>query len=145
MTLYNINYITKNKKPTLIWAQKLTEYDLWEDFHFKWYKPNQVRFDFVEGKIDLVESWEEFCLTDGRIALLVGSQFGIIPKPDQTLLLNQKRIAILRKSLLSGHVDSLTIYDNPRHGKDTIFIDKNINFKINNIEEICIETGIPSL
>ena len=134
MTLYDIKPKTKNMKPTLVWAKKLSEHKIWGDLHFKWFKPNQIKFDFVKGKIDLVDSWEEFCLTDGRIALLVGCQFGIIPKPDQTLLLNQKHIAILAKSLLSGHVNSLTIYDNPRQGNLRLPNDLSIILNINNAE-----------
>ena len=79
-----------------------------------------------------MDSWEEFCLTDGRIALLVGCQFGIIPKPDQTLLLNQKHIAILAKSILSGHVSSLTIYNNPRHDRLILLDDLKKILEVNN-------------
>lgn len=132
MTLYDIKPTTKNIKPTLLWARKLSEHKKWGDLHFKWFKPNQIKFDFVKGKIDLVDSWEEFCLTDGRIALLVGCQFGIIPKPDQTLLLNQKHIAILAKSILSGHVSSLTIYSNPRHDRLILLDDLKKILEVNN-------------
>ena len=132
MTLYHLEEILTNRKPTLLWAKKLSEHKKWGDLHFKWFKPNQIKFDFVKGKIDLVDSWEEFCLTDGRIALLVGCQFGIIPKPDQTLLLNQKHIAILAKSILSGHVSSLTIYNNPRHDRLILLDDLKKILEVNN-------------
>ncbi|MDC0007029.1 hypothetical protein OAE07_03570 [Winogradskyella sp.] len=132
MTLYHLEEILTNGKPTLVWAKKLSEDKIWGDLHFKWFKPNQIKFDFVKCKIDLVDSWEEFCLTDGRIALLVGCQFGIIPKPDQTLLLNQKHIAILAKSILSGHVSSLTIYNNPRHDRLILLDDLKKILEVNN-------------
>lgn len=105
--------LTKQElKPTLRWTKPFYGDPRFAQFRFKYPEKIQVKFDFPDQLIDLV-SYEDYYKTEkDRIPLFIGSQFGIIPRFEKAkpLFGDQKHIAILGKSLLTGAVSSLKIY-----------------------------------
>ena len=68
-------------------------------------------FDIDESLIDIV-SFKEFIKNEeNRLPLFIGSQFGIAPRMDKIpeFFNGRKLVAILQKSLLSGHVAGLVV------------------------------------
>jgi len=70
-------------------------------------------FNFDANILDIVDLETYISIETNRIPLLIGTQFGVYPSikniPD--FLKNKRIIAILHKSLLSGHVAGLGIYE----------------------------------
>jgi hypothetical protein len=89
-------------------------------------------FEIDEALIDIVEFDEFIQIEERRIPLFIGSQFGIHPNLDNIpqFFNGEKLIAILGKSLLSGHVDGLSLYQIGKNEKkfkfDKIGYYKNI-------------------
>jgi hypothetical protein len=78
---------------------------------FKWLGYHRPPFEIEEAMIDYV-SKDEFNEIDiERIPLLLGSQFGLSPDINAMpeFFNGYKLVAILGKSLLSGHVSGLSI------------------------------------
>jgi hypothetical protein len=89
-------------------------------------------FEIDEALIDIVEFDEFIQIEERRIPLFIGSQFGIHPSIDNIpqFFNGEKLIAILGKSLLSGHVAGLSLYQIGKNEKkfkfDKIGYYKNI-------------------
>ncbi len=71
-----------------------------------------IPFEIDEDIFDRVELEEFVKIEQNRIPLFLGSQFGIAPRINEIpdFFNGEKIIAILAKSMLSGHVSGLTIY-----------------------------------
>lgn len=76
-------------------------------------------FEIDKALIDIVEFEEFIKIEEQRIPLFIGSQFGINPRIDDIpeLFNGRKLIAVLSKSLLSGHVSGLTVYQIEKNEK----------------------------
>ena len=83
-------------------------------------------FEIDEALIDVVEFEEFIKIEEQRIPLFIGSQFGINPRIDKIpqFFNGEKVIAILGKSLLSGHVTGLSLHQIGKNDK---------KFKLNKI------------
>lgn len=79
---------------------------------FKKLDKGYPRFEIDKALIDIVEFDEFIKIEERRIPLFIGSQFGINPRIDDMpeFFNGRKLIAILNKSLLSGHVSGLSLY-----------------------------------
>lgn len=78
--------------------------------------PDMFRFYRTEGILQSVDKSQFPLSRRKQIPIFIGSQFGIIPNPKsvQSTFRNNKYVAILSKSLLSGHVHGLRIQKVPR-------------------------------
>ena len=76
-------------------------------------------FEIDKTLIDIVEFDEFIKIEEQRIPLFIGSQFGIDPRIDDIpqFLNGQKLIAILGKSMLSGGVAGLSLYQIGKNDK----------------------------
>jgi hypothetical protein len=108
-----IKMIAKEElKPTLWWTRHFYEDYAYNHLRFKFLRNNTIPFDFPEELLDRV-SERVYCRTERRrIPLFIGTQFGIYPRFETVsdLFGKEKLIAVLGKSLLSGHVGSLSIF-----------------------------------
>ncbi len=79
---------------------------------FKRLNVSYPRFEIDEALIDIVEFEEFISIEKQRIPLFIGSQFGMSPgiKNMPEFFNGRKLIAILNKSLLSGCVSGLNLY-----------------------------------
>ena len=102
-------YWIKNFKNDLDHGQK----------RFKRLNKGYPPFNIDEAIIDIVEFEEFIKIEEQRIPLFIGSQFGISPRIDEIpqFFNGEKLIAILGKSLLSGHVAGLSLYQIGKNDK----------------------------
>lgn len=99
----------------LLWASAFFKDEAFGCLRFKITRTFSAPFEFPAHILYRV-SREEFCITEeDRIPLFIGSQFGIAPYFDEVpeLFDRPKIIAILEKSMLSGHVAGLSIRQYP--------------------------------
>ena len=97
---------------TVMWIKEFRKNKYYGDKRFKFSNTSQIHFNIDLNLIDLVDKDEFNLIEEKRIPLFIGTQFGIYPRindmPD--FFNGEKTIAILGKSLLSGHVSGLQIY-----------------------------------
>lgn len=76
-------------------------------------------FEIDKALIDIVEFEEFIKIEEQRIPLFIGTQFGIYPRIDDMpqLFNGEKLIAILHKSILSGGVFRLSLYQIGKNDK----------------------------
>jgi len=90
---------------------KFSSHKNWYQHKFKILKNVYPKFDFPANLVNIVNA-EQFLETEPKVLpLFLGSQFGMHPNPEEIFYDNDKSIlvAILNKSLLSGHVSGLSI------------------------------------
>ena len=110
----NNNYLDYHV--TVQWLFWIRNHPVLKYFRFKRLKQGFLGyppFNFPEDLIDVVDL-EEFVANERfRLPLIIGTQFGEYPRMNKIFkeISTSVRIAVLGKSLLSGHVAGLTIYD----------------------------------
>jgi hypothetical protein len=114
----------ENRPWTTFWVKKFKEEQKNRQKRFKRLDRGYPPFDLDESLIDIVDMEEFVMIEELRIPIFVGSQFGIYPRIEEMpkFFNGRKVIAILSKSLLSGHVSGLTIYQIEEN-------EKQFNFK----------------
>lgn len=102
----------ENRPWTTCWIKKFKEEQKNCQKRFKRLERGYPPFELDESLIDIVDMEEFILIEEFRIPIFVGSQFGIYPRLEKMpeFFNGRKVIAILSKSLLSGHVSGLTIY-----------------------------------
>lgn len=102
----------ENRPWTTCWIKKFKEEQKNCQKRFKRLERGYPPFELDESLIDIVDMEEFILIEEFRIPIFVGSQFGIYPRIEKMpeFFNGRKVIAILSKSLLSGHVSGLTIY-----------------------------------
>lgn len=102
----------ENRPWTTCWIKKFKEEQKNRQKRFKRLERGYPPFELDESLIDIVDMEEFILIEEFRIPIFVGSQFGIYPRLEKMpeFFNGRKVIAILSKSLLSGHVSGLTIY-----------------------------------
>lgn len=113
---------------TKYWIPKLKNDPNYSQIRFKRLEKGYPPFEIEESLIDTVSLEEFIRIEDNRLPLFIGTQFGIHPNinniPD--LFNGAKLVAILGKSMLSGCVSGVTLYEIGELDKD---------FKMNKIYE----------
>ncbi len=114
----------ENRPWTTFWVKKFKEEQKNRQKRFKRLDRGYPPFELDESLIDIVDMEEFVMIEEHRIPIFVGSQFGIYPRIEEMpeFFNGRKVIAILSKSLLSGHVSGLTIYQIEEN-------EKQFNFK----------------
>jgi hypothetical protein len=112
------------QKPwTTQWISKLKNDVRFAHLRFKRLDKGYPPFEIDANLIDFVDEQEFNSVEEDRMPLFIGSQFGITPRindiPD--FFNGKKQVAILGKSLLSGTVSGLTIYQIEEGDKVFIF------------------------
>ena len=69
---------------------------------FKMLASGYPRFDFPEDLVEEVDLSDFYEPEENRLPLYIGTQFGIFPRDYPVETFEGKKIAVLRKSLLSG-------------------------------------------
>jgi hypothetical protein len=97
---------------TINWITKFKSNALFGQKRFKRLEKGYPPFEIDEDLIDFVDHEEFNRIEEHRIPLFIGSQFGITPRINDIpeFFNGKKQVAILAKSLLSGTVSGLTIY-----------------------------------
>ena len=86
------------------------------NIRFKMLASGYPVFEFPESLLEEVDLSDFYKAEEDRFPLYIGTQFGIFPIDYPIASFEGKRIAILRKSQLSGHQEGITIYE-MREGK----------------------------
>lgn len=99
------------KKATLYWIDRFLQDEEYGKKRFKRLL-GMPPFDIRENLMDFVSPEEFIAFEEDRLPFFIGSQFGIIPRMNEipNFFNGSKVIAILGKSLLSGHVSGLKLY-----------------------------------
>jgi hypothetical protein len=94
------------------WIQKFKSDPQNLNVKFKSIFKGNLPFEIDDDIFDRVELEEFVKIEQNRIPLFLGSQFGIAPRINELpeFFNGEKIIAILAKSMLSGHVSGLTMY-----------------------------------
>jgi hypothetical protein len=97
---------------TVKWVKHFRAHKEYSAVKFKILNCGYPKFNLPEGISVRVEVDEFIAAEENRIALFIGTQFGIYPNINKIpgIYNTQKRIAILAKSMLSGCVAGLGIY-----------------------------------
>lgn len=104
--------MSKKNKHNHFWLERfLSCYD-YGHLQFKKLDSGYPLFSFLQNIIaDVSET--VFCTKEEyRLPLFIGSQFGLHPRSNtiEGFFNGEKKVAVLSKSLMSGHVAGLTIY-----------------------------------
>lgn len=122
---------TQDRPWTKNWINNLRKDERFKDIRLKRLEKGYPPFEIDESLIDIVSAEEFVKIEEKRLPLFIGSQFGIHPEmnniPD--FFNGHKLIAILGKSLLSGSVDGLSIYE---IGPDDKTFTRNKIYRIKN-------------
>jgi hypothetical protein len=102
----------QQKTWTTQWISKLKNDERFTLLRFKRLDKGYPSFEIDDNLIDFVDDLEFNRIEEDRMPLFIGSQFGITPRINQIpeFFNGKKHVAILGKSLLSGTVSGLTIY-----------------------------------
>ena len=94
------------------WIVKFLKDPVYGRNRFKIVASGYPQFEITESLIDLVGVDEFSFIEKNRIPLFIGTQFGIFPEVNEMpyFFNGEKIIAILSKSLFSGHVAGLSLY-----------------------------------
>jgi len=116
---------------TKYWIPKLKNDPNYSQIRFKRLEKGYPPFEIEESLVDVVSEEEFVRIEETRLPLFIGSQFGIHPEMVKIhdFFNGHKLIAILAKSLLSGRVDGLSIYE---IGKDDKTFTRNKIHEIRN-------------
>lgn len=113
------------------WISNLQKDPIYSGIRFKKLENGYPPFVIEESLVDVVSKEEFVRIEERRLPLFIGSQFGIHPEmtkiPD--FFNGHKLVAILAKSLLSGMVDGVSIYE---IGADEKVFTKNKIYRISN-------------
>lgn len=95
------------------WISNLQQDRIFSGIRFKKLEPGLYPIAIDESLVDVVSAEEFVKIEEKRLPLFIGSQFGIYPDMNKIpdFFNGHKLIAILAKSLLSGRVDGLSIYE----------------------------------
>ncbi len=109
----------EDKPWTKYWIKKFKNSQEHGQKRFKRLDEGYPPFEIDKALIDIVEMEEFIKNEEQRIPLFIGSQFGINPNIDDMpeFFNGRKLIAILSKSVLSGHVSGLTVYQIEKNEK----------------------------
>ena len=101
----------KERSWTKYWIKKFRNSEKYGQMRFKRLETGYPMLDIDESLIDVVPFNEFIKIEHHRLPLFIGSQFGIAPRMDKMpeFFNGRKLVAILNKSLLSGHVAGLVI------------------------------------
>ncbi len=104
---------TQDRPWTKNWINNLRKDERFKDIRLKRLEKGYPPFEIDESLIDVVSAEEFVKIEEKRLPLFIGSQFGIHPDMNKIpdFFNGHKLIAILAKSLLSGNVDGLSIYE----------------------------------
>jgi hypothetical protein len=112
----------------LNWIQLFKSDALYGLKRLKWLGTSHPPFEVDASLFDYVERSDFIKIEKDRIPLLLGSQFGLNPNIDlmPEFFNGTKLVAILNKSLLSGHVAGLSICQ--IEAEDQRFLNKKLVF-----------------
>ena len=104
--------MTEPINQNLNWLQKFLNNEDFGHMRFKRLNIDYLKFDMDEEFIDIVELEEFVKIEENRLPFFIGSQFGVHPSIAKIpgIASQDRLIAILGKSVLSGHVAGLSIY-----------------------------------
>ena len=105
----NPTFEDEKKSHLLKWVQRLKDNPEYQNTRFKILNVGYPPFIFSKELLDIVDENDFLTIEKERIPLFIGSQFGVRPKI-QFPYYDNIIIAILSKSLLSGHVACLAFY-----------------------------------
>ena len=93
------------------WIDRLQSDPVYSNTRFKQYGTKYPPFEIDKEIIDIVDLEEFLLVESNRLPFFVGTQYGIVPRLESIPGLHEQPriIAILGKSMLSGHVAGLTI------------------------------------
>jgi hypothetical protein len=113
----------QQKTWTTQWISKLKNDERFTLLRFKRLDKGYPSFEIDANLIDFVHDQEFNRIEEHRMPLFIGSQFGITPRINEIpdFFNGNKQVAILGKSLLSGTVSGLTIYQIEEGDKVFIF------------------------
>jgi hypothetical protein len=96
----------------ICWMISKQTHPYFRNIRFKKLHSGYHRFIIDTSFIDEVDNENFNSIEDDRVAFFIGSQFGISPQIDKIpdFFNGEKLVAILSKSLLSGNVYGLVIY-----------------------------------
>lgn len=97
---------------TKLWIQKFKQDPLHGHKRFKRLQTGYPPFEIDDDLIDIVDLESFIKVEEDRIPLFIGTQFGIYPRIDKVpnFINGRKLVAILGKSLLSGHVAAVSLH-----------------------------------
>ena len=130
MTLYHLEEILDNGKPTLECIHDFMKNQEFCNYRFKYYCKNGKclgqDFDFISEWIDLVDNVDEFnAVEKNRIPLFLGSEPELLPAvlSEEGIRLKSPIIAILIKTLVSNKVLGLGFYSiKPRRSNEWAYM-----------------------
>jgi len=118
------------KKHNLYWLKHFWENQEFGSFRFKRLDKGfngYPSFDFDESLLDIVNLDAFIKVEENRIPLFIGTQFGLYPwfynYPE--FYSEEKIIAVLGKSVLSGHVAGLALYKVDANSKHACYSEAN--------------------
>ena len=141
MTLYHLEEILNNGKPTLEWIHDFMKNQEFCNYRFKYYCKNGKclgqDFDFISEWIDLVDNVDEFnAVEKNRIPLFLGSEPELLPAvlSEENLRLKSPVIAILKNMLIvSNKVLGLGFYSiKPRRSNERAYMKRRELIFFNN-------------
>ncbi|MBN8643123.1 MAG: hypothetical protein J0L86_15030 [Flavobacteriales bacterium] len=108
----SINNIGLEYIHLLNWYRNLKANTNYHNVRFKKLNVGYPKFTFPQNLLDEVELKDFILSEQNRISLFIGSQMGLYPKIEEVFneVTENKTIAVLSKSLLSGAVSGLKIY-----------------------------------
>ena len=141
MTLYHLEEILNNGKPTLEWIHEFMKNQESCNYRFKYYCRNGKclgqDFDFISEWIDLVDNVDEFnAIEKNRIPLFLGSEPELLPAvlSEENLRLKSPVIAILKNMIIvSNKVLGLGFYSiKPRRSNERAYMKRRELIFFNN-------------
>jgi len=141
MTLYHLEEILNNGKPTLEWIHDFMKNQEFCNYRFKYYCRNGKclgqDFDFISEWIDLVDNVDEFnAIEKNRIPLFLGSEPELLPAvlSEENLRLKSPVIAILKNMIIvSNKVLGLGFYSiKPRRSNERAYMKRRELIFFNN-------------
>jgi len=141
MTLYHLEEILNNGKPTLEWIHDFMKNQEFCNYRFKYYCKNGKclgqDFDFISEWIDLVDNVDEFnAVEKNRIPLFLGSEPELLPAvlSEENLRLKSPVIAILKNMIIvSNKVLGLGFYSiKPRRSNERAYMKRRELIFFNN-------------
>ncbi len=141
MTLYHLEEILNNGKPTLEWIHDFMKNQEFCNYRFKYYCKNGKclgqDFDFISEWIDLVDNVDEFnAVEKNRIPLFLGSEPELLPAvlSEEGIRLKSPVIAILKNMIIvSNKVLGLGFYSiKPRRSNERAYMKRRELIFFNN-------------
>ena len=101
-----------NEPHKIYWIDQVKNDPKYGKLRFKYLKSISGRIAITDEIADCVELDEFLQIEENRIPLLMGSQFGVFPKPEEIFKddSEERIIGILGQSMLSGCVAGMFLY-----------------------------------